>query len=114
MSFAELTTDMTEVCFQDLGERALYTAPSVGAVAVACLAVVDEPNEDPFARQIPGAKFTERKTTLWLFRSEVPAAIKDGTVVVTTSHGVVRSFVLTSLMFTDPDRTQWAVREVMA
>ena len=109
MSFAALVTDMTSACFAQLGEASTYTAPSEGAVPVACTAMVDEPNEDPFQRAITGAKAKERAITVWLFRSEVAAPISDAVVTQTTTG---RSFRLVSLQHRDPDREQWAAREM--
>lgn len=111
MSFAALVTDMTSACFAQLGEPATYTAPGEGAVAVACTAMVDEPNEDPFQRAIAGSKVKERAISVWLFRSEVPAPIGDALVVQTTTG---RSFRLNMLQHRDPDREQWSAREVTA
>lgn len=118
MSFAELVSDMTDVCFSDagIGEAATYTAPTEGAVAVGVRAVLDEPNEAPFPRELPRSAYRERITSLWLPRvTETGAALspaKNGVVVMTTTHGVVRTLRLVSEQASDPDRTQWKVEEV--
>lgn len=121
MSFAELVSDMTDVCFSDagVGEAATYTAPTVGAVTVEGVrAVLDEPNESPFPRELPRSGFKERITSVWIWRKTtagdavVPA--KDGVLVITTSHGVVSTLKLVGQESQDPDRVQWNVREVTA
>lgn len=117
MSFAELVTEMNGVCFSDagLGEAATYTAPTEGAVAVNVRAVLDEPNENPFPRELPRSAFRERVLSAWIERVDVNgnalSLAKDGVLVLTTSHGVVRTVKLVSPQETDPDRVRWAVRE---
>lgn len=111
-SFAELVSDMQRSCFDELGESATYTPPGVGAVPLPCRAMIDEPNLDPFERTIPGARVVERSTSVWLFRAEIDTSVRDGVVQVVTSHGITRSLRLVSLMHRDPDRVQWAAREV--
>lgn len=111
MSFAALVTDMTDVCFAQLAEPSTYTAPTEGAVAVACRTAVDEPNEPMFDRQIPGAESRARHVSLWLFRSEIAAGAKGATVTQTSTG---RTFTLVGMQHRDPDREQWAVREVSA
>lgn len=120
MSFAELVTEMNGVCFSDagVGEAATYTAPTEGAVAVGVRAVLDEPNENPFPRELPRSAFKERITSAWIERLDitgVPVSLaKDGVLVATTTHGVVRTVKLVSPQETDPDRVRWAVREELA
>lgn len=115
MSFAELVTDLQDSCFDELGESSTYTPPGVGMDTVACRAMLDEPNEPPFPRDLPRSAFRERITSVWMPRVDADGAAlspaKDGVLVITTSHGVVRSVILVSLQQQDPDRTQWAVRE---
>lgn len=119
MSFAELVSEMTDVCFSDagVGEAATYTAPTDGATATGVRAVLDEPNESPFpGRELPRSAFKERVLTAWIWRVDTSgnpvAPIKDGVLVITTSAGVVRTVKLVSPQEQDPDRAQWAVREV--
>lgn len=118
MSFAELVSDLTDVCFSDagVGEAATYTAPTEDAVAVDVRAVLDEPTEAPFPRELPRSAYRERLTSLWLPRVTelgVPLSpAKNGVVVMTTSHGVVRTLKLVSEQEADPDRTQWSVEEI--
>lgn len=121
MSFAELVTEMTGVCFSTdagLGESASYTGPEPGAVASGVRAVIDEPNQDPFARERPRSGFKERIVWVWIERlgtDGTPVTLaKDGTLVVTTSHGVVRTLVLVSPQEFDPDRSRWSAREEAA
>lgn len=118
MSFAEMVSDMTGILFSDagLGEAATYTGPSLGAVAVGVRAILDEPTEQPFLRDGIRSQVRERVLSAWLTRVdelEVPVVYaKDGVLVVTTSHGVVRTVTLVSPQESDPDRVRWSVREV--
>lgn len=120
MSFAELVSEMTDVCFSDagVGEAATYTAPTEGAVAVNVRAVIDEPTENPFSRELPRSAFRERSTSVWIWRTDTagnPVTVAArGVLVITTSHGVVRTVELVSPLATDPDRVQWNVREASA
>lgn len=121
MSFAELVTDMTSVLFSDagVGEAATYTAPTTGAVAVEGVrAVLDEPNEAPFPRELSRSGFKERITSVWIWRKTTAGAAvvpaKEGVLVITTSHGVESTLKLVSQEAQDPDRVQWNVREVAA
>lgn len=114
MSFAAEITELQADCFTELGEAAVYT-PGGGGTAVPIRAILDEPNEPPFSRDLPRSPFRERITSVWLPRVDAVGApfspAKDATVVMTTSHGVVRTVVLVSLQQEDPDRAQWKVRE---
>lgn len=117
MSFAELVTEMNGVCFSDagLGEAATYTAPTEGAVAVAVRAVLDEPTEDPFPRALSRSQFKESVLSAWIERRGVDGTlvefVRSGTLVITTSHGVVRTVTLVSPKDAEPDRVRWAVSE---
>lgn len=115
MSFAALVSEMTGSCFRGLGEASVYTPPGEGGTPRNVLVTIEEPNEEPFAKGVPRSMYRERLTSLWIQKLDqtgvavLPA--KGGTVVVTTSHGVVRSFELTSLQEADPDRVRWAATE---
>lgn len=119
MSFAAQVSELTRVCFSDagLGEAATYTPPGGGTVQN-IRAVVDEPNEAPFARDTSRSAYHERQLSLWISLLDADDAVvspaKGGTVVVSTSHGVVRTFTLVSSPMQDPDREQWNVKEVTA
>lgn len=120
MSFAALVSNMTDILFSDagFGEAATYTGPAPGAVAVNVRAVLDEPTEQPFPRDGIRSQVRERDLSAWLPRQddqgEPVTYAKDGLLVITTSHGVVRTVRLVSVQESDPDRVQWAVREVTA
>lgn len=120
MSFAELVSDMTGVLFSDagFGETATYTAPVEGAVAKDVRVVLDEPNENPFPRESVRSNFKERVLSAWLWRLDAVGSsvtfATGGRLVITTSAGVVRTVDLVSPQDADPDRVQWAVREVTA
>ncbi len=118
MSFADQVTDMTAALFDELGESAVYTSPSSPASSVSLRAMLDEPNEAPFPRELSRSAFRERITSVWLPRVDADGSPftpeKDGTVVITTGQGLVRTLTLVSQQHQDPDRTQWKVREAGA
>ena len=117
MSFAELVSEMTDVCFSDagVGESASYTGPEPGAEAKGARAVIDEPTDDPLFRDRPRSSLRERIVSVWIWRVDADGAAlsvaKGGVLVITTSAGVVRTVTLVSMQASDPDRTQWSATE---
>lgn len=102
-----MVTELDAACFEDLGEAAVYTPPG-GGDPVTTRAILDEPTEPPFPRELPRSAFRERLTSVWL--PQALAAGKDGTLVISGYASGARTFVLVSLQQQDGDRAQWAVR----
>lgn len=111
-------TDVQAACFTQLGEAAAYT-PSGGGASTPILAIIDEPTEAPFPRDVPRSAFRERSLSIWLPRFDENGAAfspaKDGTVAQLDDAGAtVRTITLVSVQASEPDRVLWACREAGA
>lgn len=106
--------DVQAACFTGLGEAAVCT-PSGGGAAQNIRAILDEPTEPPFPRELPRSAFRERVLSIWLPRVDNDGAAfspaKDATVAMTTDAGVQRTVKLISLQTQEPDRALWSCRE---
>ena len=108
-------SDVQATCFDLLGEAAVYTSAG-GGTAVQIRAEIDEPNEQPFPRDIPRSAFRERGMSVWLPRVDNDGAVfspaKGGTVALLDEAGnVARTVELVSLQAQDPHHSLWACRE---